>query len=101
MRTASVIATGVDVLYASALASAYDGDTGRAETLIKELNKRFPEGTTVQFNYLPTIRAKLALNRGDSSGALETHRAALPYELAAIEKNPLWYGHSRRLSSCE
>jgi hypothetical protein len=49
--------------------------------LIKELNKRFPEGTTVQFNYLPTIRAKLALNRGDSSGALETLRAALPYEL--------------------
>jgi len=73
--------SGVDVLYASALASAYSGDTGRAETLIKELNKRFPEGTTVQFNYLPTIRAKLALNRGDSSGALETLRAALPYEL--------------------
>jgi len=83
-RRASVAvahSTGVDVLYASALASAYDGDTGRAETLIKELNKRFPEGTTVQFNYLPTIRAKLALNRGDSSGALETLRAALPYEL--------------------
>jgi tetratricopeptide (TPR) repeat protein/tRNA A-37 threonylcarbamoyl transferase component Bud32 len=83
-RRASVAvahSTGVDVLYASALASAYDGDTRRAETLIKELNKRFPEGTTVQFNYLPTIRAKLALNRGDSSGALETLRAALPYEL--------------------
>jgi len=83
-RRASVAvahSTGVDVLYASALASAYNGDTGRAETLIKELNKRFPEGTTVQFNYLPTIRAKLALNRGDSSGALETLRAALPYEL--------------------
>ena len=83
-RRASVAvahSTGVDVLYASALASAYDGDTGRAETLIKELNKRFPEGTTVQFNYLPTIRAKLALNRGDSSEALETLRAALPYEL--------------------
>jgi eukaryotic-like serine/threonine-protein kinase len=83
-RRASVAvahSTGVDVLYASALASAYNGDTGRAETLIKELNKRFPEGTTVQFNYLPTIRAKLALNRGDSSGALETLQAALPYEL--------------------
>jgi len=72
---------GVDVQYASALASAYAGDTGRAEALIKELNKRFPEGTTVQFNYLPTIRAKLALNRGNSSEALETLRASLPYEL--------------------
>jgi serine/threonine protein kinase/tetratricopeptide (TPR) repeat protein len=83
-RRASVAvarSTGVDVQYASALASAYAGDIGRAETLIKELNKQFPEGTTVQFNYLPTIRAKLALNRGNSSEALETLRAALPYEL--------------------
>jgi tetratricopeptide (TPR) repeat protein len=73
--------TGVDVQYASALALAYAGDTGRAQGLTDELNKRFPEGTTVQFNYLPTIRAKLELNRGDSSGALETLQAALPYEL--------------------
>jgi eukaryotic-like serine/threonine-protein kinase len=73
--------TGVDVQYAAALASAYAGDTERAETLIKELNKQFPEGTTVQFNYLPTIRAKLALNRGNISEALETLRASLPYEL--------------------
>jgi serine/threonine protein kinase/tetratricopeptide (TPR) repeat protein len=83
-RRASVAvahSTGVDVLYASALASAYNGDTGRAETLIKELNKRFPEGTTVQLNYRPTIRAKLALNRRNPSEALEILRTTVPYEL--------------------
>jgi eukaryotic-like serine/threonine-protein kinase len=73
--------SGVDVQYASALALAYAGDTGRAQGLTEELNKRFPEGTTVQFNYLPTVRAKLALNRGSPSEALEMLRAALPYEL--------------------
>jgi len=72
---------GVDVHYASALALAYAGDTGRAQALTEELNKRFPEATTVQFNYLPTVRAKVALNRGNPSEALEMLRAALPYEL--------------------
>jgi serine/threonine protein kinase/tetratricopeptide (TPR) repeat protein len=83
-RRASLVAarsSGVDVQYASALALAYAGDTGRAQGLTEELNKRFPEGTTVQFNYLPTVRAKLALNRGNPSEALEMLRAALPYEL--------------------
>jgi eukaryotic-like serine/threonine-protein kinase len=73
--------SGVDVQYASALALAYSGDTARAQGLTEELNKRFPEATTVQFNYLPTVRAKLALNRGKPSDALEMLRAALPYEL--------------------
>jgi tetratricopeptide (TPR) repeat protein/predicted Ser/Thr protein kinase len=73
--------TGVDVQYASALASAYAGDTARAQVLTEELNKRFPEATTVQLNYLPTVRAKLALNRRNPSEALKMLRTALPYEL--------------------
>jgi len=73
--------SGVDVLYASALALAYAGDTARAQSLTEDLNKQFPEGTTVQFNYLPTVRARLALDRGNPSEALEMLRAALPYEL--------------------
>jgi eukaryotic-like serine/threonine-protein kinase len=73
--------TGIDVQYASALASAYAGDTGRAQGLTDELNKRFPEVTTVQLNYLPTVRAKLALNRRNPSEALEILRTAVPYEL--------------------
>ena len=72
---------GVDVQYGSALALAYAGDTGRAQELTEGLDKRFPEATIVQFNYLPTLRAKLALNRGNPSEALEILRAAVPYEL--------------------
>ena len=72
---------GVDVQYGSALALAYAGSTERAQDLTDGLDKRFPEATIVQFNYLPTLRAKLALNRGNASEALETLRAAVPYEL--------------------
>jgi tetratricopeptide (TPR) repeat protein len=66
---------------ASALAWAYAGDDERAQSLIDDLGQTSPEATAVQFNYLPTLRAKLAVRQGNSSEALETLRAAMPYEL--------------------
>ncbi len=74
---------GRDVQYGSALAFAYAGDDARAQAVAGDLAKRFPEDTIMQFNYLPTLRAKLALNKGNASEALETLKAATPYELGA------------------
>jgi tetratricopeptide (TPR) repeat protein len=70
-----------DVQYGSALALAYAEDDGQARTLTDDLGKRFPEDTIVQLNYLPTLRAKLAVSRGNVSQAIENLRAAAPYEL--------------------
>ncbi|MFY9528660.1 MAG: hypothetical protein WBC04_24860 [Candidatus Acidiferrales bacterium] len=72
---------GRDVRYGAALALAYAGDDGRAQALTGDLGKRFPEDTIVQFNYLPTLRAKLADSRENTSEALESLRSATPYEL--------------------
>jgi len=72
---------GRDVQYGAALAFAYVGDDRRARTLADDLGKRFPEDTLVQFNYLPTLRAKLAVRRENASEAIENLRAAAPYEL--------------------
>jgi tetratricopeptide (TPR) repeat protein len=84
-RRGATLATGGsagrDAQYGAALALAYSGDDKRAQTLTDDLGKRFPEATIVQFNYLPTLRAKLAVSRGNASGALESLRAAVPYEL--------------------
>ena len=55
--------------------------TIRAQALADDLGKRFPESTLVQFNYLPTLRAKLALSRGNATEAIESLRVAAPYEL--------------------
>ena len=73
--------SGVDVQYGSALGVAYAGDAKWAQDLTLGLDKRFPEATIVQHNYLPTLRAKLSLNRGDASEAIEILSAASPYEL--------------------
>ena len=72
---------GRDVQYGAALALAYARDDGRAQTLTDDLGKRFPEDTFVRFNYLPTLRAKLALNRGNPSEAIESLEGRARYEL--------------------
>jgi serine/threonine protein kinase/tetratricopeptide (TPR) repeat protein len=72
---------GRDVQYGAALALAYAADDKRAQTLADDLGKTFPEDTLVQFNFLPALRARLAVNRGNASEAIETLRTATPYEL--------------------
>jgi hypothetical protein len=77
-----------DVLYFAALAFAYSKEDARAKALAADLEKRFPEDTIVQFNYLPTLRAKLALNKGNAPQAVEYLRAATPYELGISTSCP-------------
>ena len=72
---------GRDVRFGAALALAYVGDDTRARELSDDLAKRFSDDTIVQFNYLPTLRANLAVKRGKTSEAIETLRVAAPYEL--------------------
>ncbi len=73
--------TGRDLDYGVALALAYTGDTNRVQALTDDLDKRFPEDTLVQFNYLPALRAKIALLHANPQQALDTLKAAAPYEL--------------------
>jgi len=64
-----------------ALAFAYAGENGRAQALADGLAKGFPDDTFVQFNYLPALRAKLALSLSNPQQALDILRVASPYEL--------------------
>ena len=77
---ALALSNGRPVQYGAALALAWAGDASRAQVLADDLAERFPEDTLVQFNYLPTTRAQLALIHNDSSKAIEALQAATPYE---------------------
>src|SRR5712675_2372914 len=70
---------GPDKYYAVVLARAYTGDGSQG--LADNFNESFPENTAVQFNYLPTLRAKLALNHANPQQALDILEVAAPYEL--------------------
>ena len=67
--------------YGVALANAYAGEAKQAQASAHELDKKFPEDTILQFNYLPTLRATLALSHSNPLQALETLGIAAPYEL--------------------
>ena len=75
---------GRDVMAGAALALAFAGDVAESEARAKELVEWFPEDTLVRYNYLPTIRARLALNRNQASKAIEAVEVAAPYELGAV-----------------
>jgi serine/threonine protein kinase/tetratricopeptide (TPR) repeat protein len=82
---------GRDAQYVAALALALVGDSARARGLSDELEKRFPEDTIVRFNYLPTLRAQLALNEpGGAAKAIESLAAAAPYELGVPGSSTFW-----------
>jgi eukaryotic-like serine/threonine-protein kinase len=83
--------SGRDVQGVAALGLALAGDVNRAQSLADNLAKRFPEDTLVQFNYLPTVRAQLALNRRDPSKAIEALKVAAPYEMAGMEGSNALY----------
>jgi tetratricopeptide (TPR) repeat protein len=57
-------------------------ESAEAHKIEADLEKRYPEDTSVQFSYLPALRALEALNQGDPAKALEKTQPAAPYELA-------------------
>jgi predicted Zn-dependent protease len=72
-----------EVEYGAAVALALSGDTSQSRTLTNDLERRFPEDTSVRFNYLPTLRALLTLERREPAKAIEQLQIAIPYELGA------------------
>jgi hypothetical protein len=74
------LSKGRDVEYGAAFALAVAGDFAASQALAGDLRKRFPEDTSVQFSYLPTLDALFALAHGDHAKALETLQVAHTYE---------------------
>ena len=71
-----------DADYGPAFALALLRDSAQAHKIAADLERRYPEDTSVQFSYLPALRALEALNQGDPAKALEMTQAAAPYDLA-------------------
>ena len=79
---ALALSNGSAVQFNAAMALAVAGDRNRVRAIAEDLDKRYPESTVVQFIYLPTIRAQLALSNNDASKALDALRTTEPYDLS-------------------
>jgi eukaryotic-like serine/threonine-protein kinase len=70
-----------DVQYGVALALALSGETSPVQVIANGLERRFPENTSVRFNYLPVLRALIALNQNEPATAIQLLQKAAPNEL--------------------
>jgi len=66
-----------DADYGPAFALALLHNSGQAHRLEADLEKRYPDYTSVQFSYLPVLRALEAVNHGDPVKALEMTLASI------------------------
>jgi eukaryotic-like serine/threonine-protein kinase len=78
---ALALSSGRDVRIATALSYVEAGEATQAQKLAEQLNADLPLDTTIQNYWLPSIRASIALHRGDAKQAITLLEAAKPYEL--------------------
>jgi tetratricopeptide (TPR) repeat protein len=79
---ALALGRGREVDYAAAFALAVAGDLPRSRSLAEDLARKFSEDTSVQFLYLPTLRALFLLKAHDPVAAIQALQTASRYDLA-------------------
>ncbi len=70
-----------DIELLAALALARSGDTVQSSALADKVGAEFDRDTMIQAYWLPTIRAAIAIDRGDPQKAVELLSMASEYEL--------------------
>jgi len=87
-QAALALSNGRDAEAVSAIAIALAGDSAQAQRLASDLNRRFPQDTVAQFEYLPMISAASVLGANDgpkhAGDAIQELAKAEPYELGSF-----------------
>jgi serine/threonine protein kinase/tetratricopeptide (TPR) repeat protein len=78
---AMALSSKPDIALLAALALARSGDTVQSSALSDKVAAEFDRDTMIQAYWLPTIRAGIAINRGDAQKAVELLSMASEYEL--------------------
>jgi serine/threonine protein kinase/Tfp pilus assembly protein PilF len=87
VAAALTMSSNRDLQIEFALALARAGDVARAHSMADDLQRNFPVSTTINSYWLPTIRAVMELDHGNSPRALELLQQTSNYELG--NPNPL------------
>jgi tetratricopeptide (TPR) repeat protein len=84
------LSTDREVEFGVAFALATAKDSARSEALVVDMERRFPNDTAVRFQYLPVVRAILALNAGDTEHAYTFARARRSARTRHAAKLSFW-----------
>ena len=86
---AAKLSDGEDIAPLRALVSAAIGERATAISLSDGLDKRYPNGTFIQNYWLPMIRAKLELQRGEATKAVGLLSVSQPFDAAVPDGLPM------------
>lgn len=81
LKQALALSSAKDIVAMSAVATSLAGDIRQTAQLVTDLNRRFPQDTIIQLNYLPTVQAASALRQGNPAQAIQILAPTAPYEL--------------------
>src|SRR5437899_8094313 len=81
VTAALALAPGRDVKVLATLTLARVGDAAQAKAMVQALENTDPLNTVLKLYWLPTLKAAIELNGGNSAQALVFLEAAAPYEL--------------------
>jgi len=81
MGEALAVSTGRDMQIAAAMTYAEIGDLPQAQKFVDQLNAAAPLDTIVQNYWLPSIRATMAIKKGEFARAVSLLEVTTPYEL--------------------
>lgn len=79
--SSSALANGRANMVPVAEALAMAGDANRAQAIIDDLARRFPDDTLLHAVGIPCVRALIELNRKSPDKAIELMKAATPHEM--------------------
>jgi tetratricopeptide (TPR) repeat protein len=85
--TALELSRNREVEYGVAFALALAGDNNQAQSLTADLEKRFPEDTSVRHSYLPAMHALLALKHNEPARAINLLAVSAPYDFGSPRCN--------------
>ena len=68
----------------AALALARAGDAAGAQAVVASLSTQFPGDTVINSYWLPTLRAAIALDRGDAAQALQALQPTASYQIGLV-----------------
>ena len=93
-KAALRLSSNHDVKDVAMLALATAGDSRAAERMAVEVSKAYPEDTLIQSYWVPTVRAAIALNQGNSARAIQVLQSMGSRELGqpafAIFMHPVY-----------
>lgn len=89
LEQAAKLSNGENITPLKALVCAAIGERATAVSLSDALDKHFPDGTFVQNYWLPMIRAKLELGRGNAAKAVGLLSFNQPFDAALPDALPI------------